>query len=165
MISKYFVGTRWQACILLVSFDLFSAAANGGFAYVSSPSTAPALRHFTRSCQTKTCLLRGIDQPGTARSIRSNGLVAIMARSQEMDEIVFVPGQTPKSQPRRGSGSRWEQWFGADELEGKGGKSSEGSEHAGADHTLTEPGKAVDNLRRLQSATYNSLDWKVRGRI
>jgi hypothetical protein len=88
-----------------------------------------------------------------------------MSRSQESDEIVFVPGQTPKSQPRRGAGSKWEQWFGAmddkpaDEL-------SHGEENAassaGDDDIDAASIKAGDNLKRLQSATHNSLDWKVR---
>ena len=91
-----------------------------------------------------------------------------MSRSQESNEIVFVPGQTPKSQPRRGSGSKWEQWFGAlDEKPADGRIDSEAnaSSSASADDADAASIKAGDNLKRLQSATHNSLDWKVRTRL
>jgi hypothetical protein len=88
-----------------------------------------------------------------------------MSRSKESDEIVFVPGQTPKSQPRRGSGSKWEQWFGALEETPADGRVPDdvNAAYSSGDNDIDAASiKNGDNLKRLQSATHNSLDWKVR---
>ena len=159
----------WRAIALFIAYQFINTQANSISSFISIPLGTQNTRTFRtlidslRANQAQTCLMHGINIPG--RLTRIKRLVTVMARSQETDEIVFVPGQTSKSQPRRGTGSRWEQWFGAsEEMNGEGSKSSEGIENAAADHTQGEPGKAVDNLRRLQAATYNSLDWKVRNR-
>ena len=94
---------------------------------------------------------------------RRKELFSTFAKSQESDEIVFVPGKTPKSQPHRGTGSRWEQWFGASDEQDGDGRSSDNSNvlTVSSEYPPLDSGKTVDNLRRLQATTYDSLDWKV----
>ena len=107
-----------------------------------------------------------IPNPSASRCQSKVGTFSLsMSRSKESDEIVFVPGQTPKSQPRRGSGSKWEQWFGAmDERPVDGQIQSDENAVSSAEDDDVDAAsiKAGENLKRLQSATHNSLDWKVR---
>ena len=77
----------------------------------------------------------------------------------EGTEVVFIPGQA--SQPKRGTGNRWEQWFGTESAQASQGQYSKQSSDAGGAlphsgfHKTDDIG---DNLKLLLATMLNSLD-------